>query len=135
MSGRNRKVGNVVLDASAVIALLRGEKGADVVASAIPGATISAVNLSEVATWLSDAGSNEDQSRLSLGGFEFECEAFDGEAAYEAAALRKITRSQGLSLGDRACLALALSLGLPVLTADRNWAKLKIGVDVQLIRE
>ncbi len=128
-------MGNVVLDASAVIALLRGEKGADVVASAIPGATISAVNLSEVVAWLSDAGTNEDQSRLSLDGFEFECEAFDGEAAYEAAALRKITRRKGLSFGDRACLALAKGLKLPVLTADRSWAELDIGVDVNLIRE
>lgn len=124
----------VVLDASAVIAFLRREKGAEVVASAIPGAAISAVNLSEVAAWLSDAGTEEGKIRLTLGGLQLECSDFDGEAAFASANLRKATREKGLSFGDRACLALAKRLDLPVLTADRRWAELDLGIEVRLIR-
>jgi ribonuclease VapC len=128
-------VGDFVLDASAVIALLRGEKGADVVASAIPGATMSTVNVSEVASWLVDAGTTEKNIRLTLEGLELELSAFNGDAAYAAAALRKATRKKGISFGDRACLELGKRLALPVLTADRTWAELDIGVEVRLIRE
>ena len=124
----------VVLDASAVIALLRSEKGADVVSSALPGAAISAVNLSEIATWLSDAGTEAKKIRLTLDGLHLQCDAFDEESAFSAADMRKATRGKGLSLGDRACLALAKRLALPALTADRSWAELDIGVDVRLIR-
>ena len=126
---------NVVLDASAVIALLRHERGADVVASVIPGATISTVNVSEIAAWLSDRGANEKKVQLTFDRLELGYHAFDGEAAFAAAGLRKSTREKGLSFGDRACLALARHLALPVLTADRMWARLDIGVDVRLIRE
>lgn len=128
-------MGDVILDASAVIALLRREKGAEVVASAIPGATMSTVNVSEVASWLADAGVQEKEIRLTLDGLKLDFTAFDGEAAFAAACLRKATREKGLSFGDRACLALAQSLALPVLTADRIWAELDIGVEVVLIRE
>lgn len=124
----------VVLDASAVIAFLRREKGAEVVASAIPGAAISAVNLSEVAAWLSDASTEEGKIRLTLDGLQLECSDFDGEAAFASANLRKATREKGLSFGDRACLALAKRLDLPVLTADRSWAELDLGIEVRLIR-
>lgn len=125
---------DVVLDASAVIALLRREKGADIVASVLPGAAISAVNLSEIATWLSDAGTEEKRIRLTLDGLQLQCNAFDEESAFKAADLRKATRGKGLSFGDRACLALAKHLALPALTADRSWAELNLGVDVRLIR-
>lgn len=128
-------MGNAVVDASAVIAFLRREKGVEVVASVIPGAVISAVNLSEVASWLSDAGTQEKKIRMTLEGLELDCRAFDGEAALAAGVLRRATRRKGLSLGDRACLALARQLALPTLTADRGWAELEIGVEVKLIRE
>ena len=59
---------------------------------------------------------------------------FDEEQAYKAGLLRQTTRSQGLSLGDRACLALAHSLGLPAITADRAWSNLNVGVEVILVR-
>lgn len=124
----------VVLDASAVIALLRSEKGADVVSSALPGAAISAVNLSEIATWLSDAGTEKNEIRMILEGLRLQCGAFDEQDAFAAADMRKATRGKGLSFGDRACLALAKCLALPALTADRSWAELDIGVDVRLIR-
>ncbi len=126
---------DLVLDASAVIAFLRNEKGADVVASAIPGATISTVNLSEVAAWLSDSGADEGEIRLTLDGLNLEFSTFDGDAAFAAGGLRRATRAKGLSFGDRACLALANRLALAVLTADRSWAELDIGVEVVLIRE
>lgn len=128
-------MGDVVLDASAVIALLRREKGADVVASAIPGAVISTVNLSEVAAWLSDSGAEEREIRLTLDGLDIEFNTFDGDSAFAAGGLRRATRHKGLSFGDRACLALADRLALPALTADRSWAELDIGVEVVLIRE
>jgi len=127
-------VAEVVLDASAVIAFLRRESGADVVASVLPGPSISAVNLSEVATWLSDAGTEERKIRLTLDGLHLQCNAFDEESAFRAAGLRKATRGKGLSFGDRACLALARRLALPVLTADRSWAELDLGIEVKLIR-
>ena len=128
-------MGDVILDASAVIALLRREKGAEVVTSAIPGAIMSTVNVSEVASWLADAGVQEKEIRLTLDGLKLEFTAFDGDAAFSAAGLRQATRKKGLSFGDRACLALAKYLALPVLTADRSWAELDIGVEVVLIRE
>ncbi len=125
---------DVVLDASAVIALLRSEKGADVVASVLPRAAISAVNLSEIATWLSDAGTEAKKVRMTLDGLQLQCDVFDEESAFKAAELRKATRGRGLSFGDRACLALAKRLSLPAVTADRSWAELDIGVEVKLIR-
>ena len=127
-------MGDLVLDASAVIALLRREKGAEVVASAIPGGIMSTVNVSEVASWLADGGAQEKDVRLTLDGLNLEFTSFDGDAAFSAAGLRQATRHKGLSFGDRACLALAKSLAIPVLTADRNWAEVDIGVEVVLIR-
>ena len=96
---------------------------------------MSAVNVSEVASWLADAGAKEEQVRRTLEGLELELSAFNGDAAYSAAGLRKATRAKGLSFGDRACLALGKRLALPVLTADRSWAELDVGVEVRLIRD
>ena len=125
---------DVVVDASAIIALLRREKGAEIVAGAISAAVVSAVNLAEVATWLLDSGVEDDRVRGALDRMELDVSPFDREAAFEAASLRQLTRDKGLSLGDRACLTLARQLGLPVLTADRRWAEVDVGVDVRLIR-
>jgi ribonuclease VapC len=123
-----------VLDASALLALLNEEPGNEVVAESIPGATISAVNLSEVVAKLVEAGMPDDAVRSALGDLGIEIRVFDGEAAYLTGALRPQTRKLGLSLGDRACVALGLQLSLPVLTADRNWKELDVGVEVQVIR-
>lgn len=131
----NFRMTEIILDASAVIAFLRREKGAEIVALALPGARMSAVNVSEVAAWLSDAGAGEKEIRLTMDNLDIDYMPFDAETALQAGVMRKATRSHGLSLGDRACLALARKLALPVLTADRAWSELKIGVDVQLIRE
>jgi ribonuclease VapC len=123
-----------VLDASALLALLNGEPGNKVVAENLPGAVISAVNLSEVVAKLGEAGMPNDVVRSALEDLEIEFRAFDSEAAYLTGALRAQTRKLGLSLGDRACVALGLQLSFPVLTADRNWKALDVGVEIRTIR-
>jgi PIN domain nuclease of toxin-antitoxin system len=127
-------VSRVVLDASALLVLLGAERGAEVVAGALPGAVISAVNLSEVVAKLTDRGMPDREIRRALDGLGLEVQAFDREQAYLAGQLPAGTRSTGLSLGDRACLALGQRLGAPVLTADRQWETVRLGVDVQVIR-
>ena len=123
-----------VVDASALLALLRREAGAEVVAAALAGgAAISAVNLSEVVAKLSEAGVVEEEVRTILDSLSLEVVDFDANHAYHAGLLRRLTRHAGLSLGDRACLALAQRLGLPALTADRAWGDLQLGIAIQLI--
>lgn len=96
--------------------------------------TISTVNLAEVRTRLYDAGISEANSGQLVDRFAMAIVPFDEGQAMDAARLRLLTREFGLSLGDRACLALAALLDLPVLTADRQWSKFECGVDIRLIR-
>ncbi|MBF8266309.1 MAG: uncharacterized protein HW384_2173 [Dehalococcoidia bacterium] len=124
----------VVLDASALLALLNQEPGSQVVAAALSRAAISAINLCEVVTKLANAGMLEATIRKVVGGLSLEIEPFDIDQTYEAGMLHTITKSLGLSLGDRGCLSLARRLNLPVLTADRTWAQLKVGVQIKVIR-
>jgi PIN domain nuclease of toxin-antitoxin system len=124
----------VILDASALLALLNRESGADLVERAIPGAAIGAVNLSEVVAKLAEGGMPEDAIRLALSGIELDVTPFDGSLAYHAGFLRVETRSLGLSFGDRACIALGRQLGRPVLTTDRRWAELNVGTEVRVIK-
>lgn len=124
----------VVLDASALLALLNDEPGAEVVAAAISGSAISAINLSEVVAKLSDAGMPEWAIRQAIQGFRLDVLSFDQEQAYEAGLLRTATRDAGLSLGDRGCLTLARRLGVPALTADRTWQELSLGAVIRVIR-
>lgn len=124
----------IVLDASAVLALLAGEPGAPAVRDYIPDAAISAVNLTEIGAKLADRGMRQKDMRTAIGTLGLDVVTFDEESAYAAAMLRDRTRHLGLSLGDLACLALGAARGLPVLTADRSWAGLSIGVEVRLIR-
>ena len=123
-----------VLDASALLALLNGEPGADVVAAHLLDGAIGAVNLSEVVARLVEAGMPEEAVRSTVGGLGLSVHEFDAEQAHRAGLLRLETRSLGLSLGDRACLALGARLEVPVLTADRSWSGLKVGVKVRVIR-
>jgi ribonuclease VapC len=125
----------IVVDASALLALLRREPGAGQVEAQAAEAVVSAVNLSEVWSRLLDyVPSDVERCRAVLDRLRLRIIPFDETAALAAARLRPITKAYGLSLGDRACLALALARGLPVLTADRQWADLDIGVEVRLIR-
>ena len=115
-----------VLDASAVLALIREEPGADQVAPYIGRAAISAVNLQEAIKELLLSGLDEAIIRELMDELRFDVRAHDIEAAYAAAALHEQTRQYGRGLGDRSCLALAVQLGVPALTADREWKKVKV---------
>lgn len=125
-----------VLDASAAIAVLLDEPGADKVAPVIAQASISAVNLSEAVNAFARRGVDIQAAYDVLMGLEFDVVAFDAGLALSTALLQPATASAGLSLGDRACLALAKRLGVPALTADRAWATIAeaAGVEIVLIR-
>ena len=125
---------SVVLDASALLALLNSETGFQVVAELVPRSMISAVNLSEVIAKLAEGGMPELEIREALDGLDFEVIPFDSQQAYGAGLLRPGTRSAGLSFGDRACLTLGLRSGYPVVTTDREWATLDLGLEVRLVR-
>lgn len=127
-------VNSVVLDASAVLALLQNEPGADAVLASLAGATISAVNLSEVVARLADREVPAEDIRRAVAHLGLRVEPFDADAAYRAGMLRPQTRPLGLSLGDRACLALANALGVAALTADRQWRELALGIEIRSIR-
>jgi ribonuclease VapC len=127
-------VSRVVLDASALLAVLRSEAGRERVEPVLEGAVLGAVNLSEVVAKLIEDGVPEMAVREAIDPLELDIHPFDREQAYAAGALRRQTRSQGLAFGDRACLALAQRLGAIALTADRSWARLELGVSVELIR-
>lgn len=123
-----------VLDASAVLAWLLDEPGGDRPGAVLRGAHLSTVNLAEIlqkalARGVATAGITDElrDARILI-------EPFIREDAENVALLWPQTRSGGLSLGDRACLALTLRLGLPAMTADRAWAKLKTGVKIEVIR-
>ena len=124
----------VVLDASAILALLRREPGFERVAAVMGEARVSAVNFAEVGSFLAKAGHSVAEMRATLDSLRLAVVAFDEEQAIEAARLRPLTMSIGLSLGDRACLALARLRGLPAMTTDRSWATLELGIDVSVVR-
>lgn len=114
--------------------MLLQEEGAEKVEQHLDSAAISAVNLSEVVAKGVDRGLMLEGVIGGLSRLPLEVIPFDAEQAYVAASLRPATRKLGLSLGDRACLALGLKQGLPVLTADQLWAKADVGVKIELIR-
>lgn len=123
-----------VWDASALLAVLLRERGWQPWAESMAAGSISAVNLSEVAARLIALGGATTSVRDVLGGLPLRVYPFLEQAAYRAASLRTETAPLGLSLADRACLALAEELALPALTADRAWAKADLGIEVILLR-
>ena len=123
-----------VLDASALLALLNQEPGHEEVARTIPDAAISAVNLSEVAAKLAEGGMPEESIREAPEGLALDVHDFGRDLAFQTAMLRPLTKHKGLSLADRACLALGQQLNLPVVTADRVWKELDLEVEVRLVR-
>jgi ribonuclease VapC len=123
-----------VMDASAIMAMLLMEVGSDKVASVLDHGVLSAVNLAEAVAKLNQKGLPLSEANRMVRALQLEVMAFDAKQALASAALLSPTTPFGLSLGDRACLALAQRLNLPVMTADRIWAKLNIGVEIKLIR-
>jgi ribonuclease VapC len=124
----------IVLDASALIALMFAEPGADKVLAQLPGAIMSTVNILEAATILQTKGIPLEIAAAEIERLLAEIVPLETELAFLAAGLYPATKSYGLSLGDRVCLALGKSRNLPVLTADKIWQKLDIGVEVKLVR-
>jgi PIN domain nuclease of toxin-antitoxin system len=124
----------IVADASAILAVLKNEPFTKVDPTRLVGAIISAVNMCEVLSKLHDDGLTPAQADTAAARLELAVVAFDAAQAAVAAELRLKTRSRGLSLADRACLTLGRQLGCVVVTADRAWADLEVGVEVILIR-
>jgi PIN domain nuclease of toxin-antitoxin system len=127
-------VSNYVLDASAILALLNNERGSEIIINVLTEAVISSVNLSEVIAKLADCGMSEVEVREVISALGLEIINFEPEMPYYAGMLRLLTRQAGLSFGDRACLTLGVFLSLPVITTDRAWTDLKLGINVQVIR-
>ncbi|MCB1453267.1 MAG: type II toxin-antitoxin system VapC family toxin [Rhizobiaceae bacterium] len=125
----------VVLDSSALIAFFREEPGSDLIESHIAEASVSAVNVQEVAKKMMDAGASEGDIRASIDKLQLMICPHEAEDAFLAASLSAATRQHGSGLGDRSCMALAMRLGVPALTTDRAWAKLDIkGLEVIVAR-
>jgi ribonuclease VapC len=128
-------VSRVVLDASAVLVLLNNEPGADkLTPELLSSASCSTVNLAEVQTKLVSEGGNPDEAWEDALSPIHDAMPFTDEQAKIAGSLIAETRRFGLSLGDRACLALALVLKAPIYTADKTWRNLKLGVRIHVIR-
>ena len=126
----------VVLDASALLALLLGENGADKVKAALDGAIMGAVNLAEVVSHYAKLGAARSDIETLLRPLPIRVAPIDTALSYDAGMLRPITLERGLSLGDRYCLALAKRKDVPALTAERRWPEIAeaAGVRVELIR-
>ena len=125
---------SIVFDSSALLAITFEEEGADIAAQALNDGIISAVNASEVITRYVDLGVSEEDALTSFRAFGLEIYPFDEALAIATGLMRSTTRDAGLSLGDRACLALAIREHSSVLTADRAWATLDLDIAVELIR-
>ena len=125
-----------ILDASALLALLLDEPGASSVTAVLDDAAVSAVNLAEVAGQYARRGIPESGIRTMLSQFSIQVIPFDQALAFVAGSLVPKTRSAVLSLGDRACLALASRLGVKALTADRSWSRIAraVGIEIEAIR-
>ncbi len=124
----------VVLDASAMLALVNGEAGSERVAPMVPRGVMSAVNVAEVVGKLADAGLPGDAIRSVVAGLGIRVAPFDDAQAFAAGMLRSRLARSCLSLADLCCLALAAKLGAPAVTADTAWQDVDAGVEVVTIR-
>ncbi len=124
---------SVVLDASALLAMLRGEAGAKKVEGALAGARMSVVNMAEVASYYHKLGMPDEDVDRMLSPLPVELVPADAALAREAGRLRRHTVEGGLSLGDRFCLALAKRDGLPAWTSDRKWKDIAPAAEVKVV--
>jgi len=126
---------SVVFDASALMTMLNQESGADqLTPDILVNAVSSTVNLAEVQSKLVNRGLPSNQAWVATLNSVSKAVAFTAEHARIAGNLIAETRPLGLSLGDRACLALAIDLKASVYTADRSWRNLKLGIRIHVIR-
>ena len=123
-----------VVDASALLAAIHNEKGGDIVEKNIDRCIISAVNWSEVLQKLERADINTTQVESALKALGLEVLDFTDKDAHFASKLWKSSKTLGLSLADRACLATGIRLNTKVITADKIWAKMELDIEIVLIR-
>ena len=119
-----------VLDASALLAMLLGEPGGEKVKAALDGALLCAVNLAEIVSHYAKLGASRPDIEAMLQPLPIRVVPVDAALSYEAGMLRPLTLPDGLSLGDRYCLALAKREGIPALTAERRWPDVAAAADV-----
>jgi ribonuclease VapC len=127
-------VSDYVLDASALLALMLAEPGAEAIIEMLPTAVIGAVNLAEVIAKLQERGIPEAEIDGNVAALNLPVIPFDDGQAIASGKLRARTRSRGLSLGDRACLALAMARDTQAVTKDRGWDGLEIGAKIVVVR-
>ena len=124
-----------ILDSSAFLALINKEEGSEIVANLLKDTIISSVNVAEIVAKLVEQFNMAEEDIEKVLNIGFEEKAFDHKQAALSGIIRNKTKKLGLSLGDRACLALGISLGLPVLTADKNWSKIEeLDLVIKIIR-
>jgi PIN domain nuclease of toxin-antitoxin system len=132
MPARNNAI---ILDASAILALINKEPGGGLVESLLSNAIMSSVNVAEVLTVLKRTNTEIADAAFHITNIVHEILPFSIEDAVYTASLYQRTRSKSLSLGDRACIALGIRLGIPIYTADKIWADLEIDdVIIKIIR-
>ena len=125
----------VILDSSALLALIKNEEGSSVVEELLGSIIMSSINISEVASILLDSEMDTEQVSKAIEPFIDSIIDFDFEYSILCASLKKSTKHLGLSLGDRACISLGIKLSFPIYTADKLWAELKLeNADIRLIR-
>lgn len=125
---------SVVLDASALIAVMRNEAGAGKVKAELHGALISSVNLCEVFYKAIHKGATIEAAEWAVRNLPIVSVPFNDEQASIAASIHQATLKKGVSFADRACLSLGLSKGLTILTGDEKWSELDVGANVELFR-
>ncbi len=123
-----------VLDASAVLAVIQEEPGAERIEAHLDTGCISAVNLAEIVGKLQDRGLGDNEINELIALLDLDTRILDKEGAVFLGKLRQTTKVAGLSLGDRACLALAHSLGATAITMERAWKDLELGVAIEVAR-
>ncbi len=123
-----------MLDSSAVLAVILEEPGGEAVTGVLQGGLLSTVNMAEVHARILRRGASGDEVWGLILNCSCEVCFFSDEQARIAAELIAVTRPFGLSLGDRACLALAIERKATVYTADRDWKKLSLGIEIEVIR-
>jgi ribonuclease VapC len=125
---------SAILDSSAILAVLNDEPGADLVVAVIDDALVSTVNYAEVVAKLVERGSTAVEAQSALQSLALTMMDFDIALAQRTGVLLRETMNRGLSLGDRACLALAEREGAPAMTGDRSWVGAVASVEIRLIR-